>query len=90
MTCDWLDANPSGIGLCIDIMDPIEFWPQIPLHLRPRVRYHRSTTNEDLDETQVHKLLRQYCAMTSILLWSTSSISVQNAKHSLTRELKDQ
>jgi hypothetical protein len=58
MTCDWLDANPSGIGLCIDIMDPIEFWPQIPLHLRPRVRYHRSTTNEDLDETQVHKLLR--------------------------------
>jgi hypothetical protein len=61
MTCGWLDANPSGIGLCIDIMDPIEFWPQIPLHLRPRVRYHRSTTNEDLDETQVHKLLRQYC-----------------------------
>ena len=61
MTCDWLDANPTGIGLCIDVMDPIQFWPQIPLHLRPRIHYHQSKTTEDLDEPRLHKLLRQYC-----------------------------
>ncbi|MFN9910403.1 MAG: hypothetical protein ACK56F_30530, partial [bacterium] len=51
--------------MCIDIMSPLEFWRNIPQHLRPRIQYHRAAPEDHLTLDIAESLLKRYFGPTA-------------------------
>jgi hypothetical protein len=69
---EFLEANPNGYALAIDIIEPKVFWSRIPVHLRSRLKYHRAEPTDWLDKALLEVTLSiyypdiDYCDVTDI------------------------
>ena len=57
---EFLEANPDGYALAIDIIEPQVFWSRIPIHLQSRLQYHRAKPDDFLDKRILEKILSTY------------------------------
>ena len=57
---EFLEANPNGYALAIDIIEPKVFWSHIPIHLQSRLQYHRAEPDDYLDQRILESLLSTY------------------------------
>ena len=57
---EFLEANPTGLALAIDIIAPEVFWSRIPTHLRSRLKYHRAESTDWLDKVLLEVILSIY------------------------------
>ena len=71
---EFLESNPTGVALAIDIMEPAEFWNEeiIPSHLWSRLFYHQAAPGDCLTKPRLKELLSdhvpevQYAQVTDI------------------------
>jgi len=57
---EFLEANPNGFALAIDIVEPVVFWSRIPDHLLSRLQYHQAETTDWLDKEILEAYLSMY------------------------------
>ncbi len=57
---EFLEANPNGYALAIDIIEAKLFWNHIPTHLQSRLQYHRAEPDDYLDKRTLEGLLSRY------------------------------
>jgi hypothetical protein len=57
---EFLEANPTGLALAIDVIEAEVFWSRIPTHLRSRLKYHRAELTDWLDKVLLEVILSMY------------------------------